>query len=102
MIPTARKPKVLNIVPPLAGTEVRTSAGWFTRLRSTLRLQLGRAMLRGGCPGLIRSIEIRDSVTGQVLAVQVGALFTRLTVDGRDYWFSRFTGKLDGTGSGCS
>ena len=44
-------------------------------------------------------MEVKDSLTGQEVAVSVEVLFVRLTVDGRDYYFDRLTGKYNGTGS---
>jgi hypothetical protein len=59
-------------------------------------------MNRLGAPGFIRDIEIQDEVSGHSISLHVGRLFTRLSVDGRDYFFPRLSGHLDGTGSGCS
>ena len=42
-----------------------------------------------------------DIVTGGVIEVKVGSLFTRLSVNGRDYYFDRITGRFAGTGQGC-
>jgi hypothetical protein len=47
-------------------------------------------------------METIDGVTGQKVAVSVGDLFVRLSIDGRDYYFDRLTGRFDGTGLGCS
>jgi hypothetical protein len=52
-------------------------------------------------PGAIANSTITDSVTHQTFSISVGALFTRITLDGRDYYFDRFSGKFNGTGSGC-
>lgn len=63
---------------------------------------LGRALNWARVPGAIRNIDFTDSVTGQALSVSVDELFVRLTVDGRDYYFDRLTGRFDGTGSAAS
>jgi len=47
-------------------------------------------------------MEATDKITGQKVAVSIGDLFVRLSVDGRDYYFDRITGRFDGTGSSPS
>ena len=56
-----------------------------------------------GVPGALRNVEISDDVSGQRISISVGVLFTKITVNGRDYYFRRFSGLFDGTGSslGC-
>lgn len=54
-----------------------------------------------GIPGAIKSMQITDVLTDQHIEVRVGHLFVRLSVNGRDYYFDRITGKFDGTGTGC-
>jgi len=51
---------------------------------------------------MIASTTINDSFSGQRLEIKVGIIYTRISVNGRDYYFSRLSGKFDGTGSGCS
>jgi hypothetical protein len=70
-------------------------------MRGGLRERLGRVLNRMGVPGAVKDAHIKDAVTGQEITIQVSELFTRITVDGRDYYFNRTTGKFDGTGSGC-
>lgn len=53
-------------------------------------------------PGAISDAIIKDDLTGQNIQIMVGVLFTRLTVNGCDYYFSRLAGKYDGAGMGCS
>ncbi|MGH6735018.1 MAG: hypothetical protein ACRECX_02910 [Methyloceanibacter sp.] len=43
--------------------------------------------------------EIHDQTTGQHIAISVGTLSVCLTVNGRDFYFDRFTGRFTGTGS---
>lgn len=54
-------------------------------------------------PGIIKCFEHKDLVTGQQLKIHVGFFFVKITIDGRDYYFRRLSGKFDGTGSsiGC-
>jgi hypothetical protein len=55
--------------------------------------------LRLRAPGAIRDAEIKDALTGQAVSVVVGVLYVRISVDGRDYYFDRVTGRFDGTGA---
>ena len=71
-------------------------------LKGRLRQFAGKILGRVRLPGLIASTTIYDSFTGQRLEVKVGVICTRISVNGRDYYFSRLSGRFDGTGSGCS
>jgi hypothetical protein len=62
---------------------------------------VGRLLTRIGVPGAIRDADINDEMSGQRIRVTVGSLFTRITVNGRDYFFHRFSGDFDGAGSNC-
>ena len=77
-------------------------ATWWGTLRERLRTMVGDLLNRAGAPGAIRAFELTDDVTRQRIAIQVGARFVRLSVDGRDYYFDRLTGRFDGTGSSNS
>ena len=68
---------------------------------SGLRGLAGRILNAMGAPGAIRSTELTDPLSGQKIEIRVGILFTRISINGRDYYFSRFRGRLDGTGCGC-
>ena len=62
---------------------------------------LGRILNYLRLPGRIKNLAVKDDLTGQEIEIHVGTLFTRLSVNGRDYYFHRLTGKFDGTGCGC-
>lgn len=49
-------------------------------------------------PGFIRGIEYPDRVTGDYISIRVNKRFTVISVNNRDYYFRRLTGKFDGTG----
>ena len=66
-----------------------------------IRMALGRLANRLGIPGFIRDTVIDDPVTGQQIEIRVSLLSVRLSVNGRDYYFGRFSGKLEGAGMGC-
>ena len=66
-----------------------------------LREALGRILNWLGVPGTIQDLKITDELTGQHIEIRVGLLFTRVSVNGRDYFFRRLSGRFDGTGMGC-
>jgi hypothetical protein len=67
--------------------------------KGRFRRWVGHLLNRAGVPGALAPIEIHDHATGQHVAVAVGARIVRLTVNGRDFYFDRLTGRYDGTGS---
>jgi hypothetical protein len=66
--------------------------------RGRVRNLFGRSLNRLGVPGAIQNVSVEDALTGHVLSVAVGATYVRLTVNDRDYYFDRVTGRFDGTG----
>jgi hypothetical protein len=77
----------------------RAGATTADKARSRLRAGVGRLMNKLGVPAAIQPIEITDELTKQHVAVNVDDLFVCVSVDGRDYYFDRITGRFDGTGS---
>ena len=71
---------------------------WRLRLTDAIWLALGKA-LRRAVPGAIRNLDYHDELTGQHIRVKVGLLYTCISVDGRDYFFRRYSGRFDGTGT---
>lgn len=63
-----------------------------------LRTSVGRLLQRLLVPGLVRPMEMFDPVTGIRLAIVTSPHFTKITVNGREYYFDRLTGRFDGTG----
>ena len=78
---------------------VRDGATTFDILRYRMKAGLGRLLNRLGMPAAIQPMEVTDEITKQHVAVAVDDLFVRVSVDGRDYYFDRLTGRFDGTGS---
>ena len=83
------------------GNPTECNASYGQIFRGRIRRSIGQFMKNLRVPGAINDTHITDPVTHQTIKISVGILFTRLTVDGRDYYFNRFTGKFDGTGMGC-
>ncbi len=78
-----------------------TGSSRWSRLKSRLLIALGTLLNRLGAPGAVRNVDIEDSATGYRISVRTGPMFTRISVNGRDFFFRRFTGRFDGTGSSC-
>jgi hypothetical protein len=98
MAPPARQ--VLRFPTEHTAHPARGGAGGIgDSLRLRARQFLGRVANWLHLPAPIQSTEIYDRSTGQHIAVTVGDLLVRLTVDGRDFYFHRITGRFDGTGS---
>ena len=68
--------------------------------RARFREKLGDFLNRLGFPGAIRSTELHDKATGLTLNVRVSAGYTRINVNGRDYFFDRITGRYDANRTG--
>ena len=80
----------------------RAAAVGATRLqiwRGRARKCVGRILNRAGAPGAIRDVSLKDCLTGQEVSVTVGASYVRFTVNDRDYYFDRITGRFDGSGA---
>lgn len=93
---------VIRLKPPYKkGRPSNTSASWLDIAIGRIQLATGHLLNWLKIPGAVRDIELKDALTGQHISVKVGPLFTCLTVDGRDYYFRRVSGKFDGTGMGC-
>lgn len=71
-------------------------------LTSRFGERVGAMLNKLGFPGAIRNAVIRDELTDYVVEVSTGPLFTKISVNGRDYYFDRLTGRYDGSGCGCS
>jgi hypothetical protein len=82
------------------GHPARGGASIWDMMALRLRMWCGNLANRLGLPGSIQPVDIHDRITGQHIAVTVGALLVCVTVNGRDFYFNRITGRFDGTGSG--
>lgn len=49
-------------------------------------------------PGFVSPIDYPDRVTGDYIRIRVNQRFTVISVNNRDYFFRRLTGRFDGTG----
>ena len=53
-----------------------------------------------GIPPMVNDVDIPDYASGIYLRISHSKRFTIVSVNGRDFWFNRLTGKFDGTGTG--
>ncbi len=83
---------------PTSNVPLTSRVTWKTRLRDWARESGYRLLNAVGVPGVIRDTTYRDELTGHTVTVRIGLYYTLVTVDGRDFYFHRLTGKLDGTG----
>ena len=79
-----------------------SGANIWQRYRSLLKIFFCRRLNNLKIPGFVRSMEYKDELTGQYIRIEVQVLFTRISINGRDYYFRRLSGRFDGTGMGCS
>jgi hypothetical protein len=94
-----RTPNVVNFPSQRASRPVREGATLLDIARSRVRAGVGRLLNQLRVPAAIQPMEITDEITKQHVAVAVDDLFVRVSVDSRDYYFDRLTGRFDGTGS---
>jgi len=67
-----------------------------------LKQLLGKILNYFHIPGFVKPIKIFDDLTKTHLEVKLSGFFTKITVNGKDYYFRRLDGKFDGTGMGCT
>lgn len=67
-----------------------------------LRDVLAAVLERLHAPALIRPFSYDDPTTGQHVELRTSSRYAVLSVNGRDYFFNRESGTLDGAGSGVS
>ena len=92
----------MNILQPnkedSATRRVVSGASFLTIVGARFKGLLGLLANRIGLPAALSEIEIVDELTGQRVSIRKGVHYTIASVDGRDYYFKRLTGKFDGTG----
>ncbi|APV49017.1 hypothetical protein BWI17_04565 [Betaproteobacteria bacterium GR16-43] len=75
-----------------------TGASRWDIWKGRAREAFGTLLNRLGTPGAVRDTTIKDSLTGQEVQIRVGVFYTCISVNGRDFYFDRTTGKYDGAG----
>lgn len=72
-----------------------------SRFRGATRETLCRILDFFRVPGFVRKLEFHDKLTNTNIKIEPSFLFTVISINGRDYYFRRLSGRFDGTGSGC-
>jgi len=99
-MPTSQiRSKVVSFPSHRVSHAVRDGATTLDIARSRFRAGVGRVLNKLGVPAAIQPMEITDEITKQHVAIAIDDLFVCVSVDGRDYYFDRLTGRFDGTGS---
>lgn len=80
------------------GTAVQSNASVLEIWRGRFRGLIGGLLGKLGVPGLIKPVAIEDQVSGIKLSIHTGSLFSRISINGRDFYFNRLSGRFDGTG----
>src|SRR5215472_18481282 len=91
--------RLAKIIPlPRPGIPARHGATVLQIAAGRLRELIGNLANRLRVPAFIRAAVIEDELTRQTIVIEPGRLVTRISVDGRDYYFGRFSGRFDGVG----
>ncbi len=73
---------------------------------SEVKLWFGKLLNLAGFPGLVRECDYHSRALNTRIKVRKLGLYTIITVNGLDIYFTRFTGMMDGVGvnqaSGCT
>jgi hypothetical protein len=65
---------------------------------SEVKLWFGKLLNLAGLPGLVRECDYHSRSLNAVVKVRRHGLYTIITVNGLEIYFTRFTGKMDGVG----
>jgi hypothetical protein len=65
---------------------------------SEIKLWFGKLLNLAGFPGLVRECDYHSQALNASVKVRKYGLYTILTVNGLEIYFTRFTGKMDGVG----
>jgi hypothetical protein len=65
---------------------------------SEVKLRFGKLLNLAGFPGLVRECDYHSRALNASVKVRKYGLYTIVTVNGLEIYFTRFTGKMDGVG----
>jgi len=63
-----------------------------------LKKIIGWGLERAKTPALVKEFEFIDPLTDETIYLSTGKTYTTLSVGGRQFYFDRLTGSLDGVG----
>lgn len=98
---TQKRPRLTLVAGCTPATSLSEGATKWDVCRGRVREVIGRVLKWLGVPGVVQEVKFHDDLTRTEIQVKVGVLFTCISVNGRDYYFNRLSGRFDGTGSGC-
>jgi hypothetical protein len=65
-----------------------------------VKLIISSLLNKIGYPPIISNLELNDEIIGSKIKIEASNHWTKISIDNRDFYFSRITGKFAGTG--CS
>lgn len=71
------------------------------RWQRRIAVPLGWCMNKWNMAGSVAECTIEDETSGLTIEVRNSTRYTRVRINGRDFYFERVGGRFDGTGSGC-
>lgn len=71
-------------------------------VRGEAKQIVGKLLNGLGAPGFVVPMKIHDSLTNTQIEVRLSGFFTVISIDGRDYYFKRLSGRYDGSGMALS
>ena len=92
---------VTSIINQVPKSPVNQKTTRWAEMVYRVKLSLSRLLSKLGFPCIVRPFEYTDQYTGNHIKITDLTLFTKISINGRDYYFHRLSGKFDGTGSGC-
>jgi len=68
---------------------------------SEIKLWAGKLLNLAGFPAIVRECDYHSRALDTTVEVRKLGLYTVITVNGVDVYFTRFTGAIDGVGTSC-
>ncbi len=69
------------------------------RIADIIRELPGKILQWLRLPGVLQPMDFPDKFTGDRIVIKTNERFTVVSVNNRDYYFRRVSGRFDGTGS---
>lgn len=80
------------------GEPLTYNATVFQTLLGRLKYKLGLLLNFIDVSGFVKPTKVYDRLTNTNLEVVLGGYFTIIKVNGKDFYFNRFSGEYDGSG----
>ena len=102
--------KIVKLQPKPVGHPTAAGASWLDIQRSRVQMAFHKMLNKLGVPGVdfsdfsskhgvavIRPFDYEDPENGESISLTVSPLYSKLTINGVEYYFIRETGEFDGT-----